>query len=426
MTEKDLINTCKKLVEDKLQLPQAGAWRERDFQFLSDHLFEKTGTRLSISTLKRIWKGPGKHTPQLYTLSALAQLLGFENWNDFKGAQLPQGSPVPLVESPSEKTRNFKKVFWITSGILILLISLLFISLQRERPLFDAANILFKSRKSISSGVPNTVVFEYDITKTKVDSAIIQQSWNPRMRAKVSRNNRFQTFIYYYPGFHTARLIIGDSVVKRERISISTDGWEAIVSEDTSSVPYYIDKSRVFPEGKMYVFPGLVPGNSNSTNKKFSVHYFNVGQFNGIESENFTLETRIKNNLQEGALVCQYVQVSVICENGMISLPFCHPGCVATAHLHVSDILKRGKENDLTPFGVDLSGWKDIIIKAANKEVTIAIDKKNVYTLRYNEPLGKVAGLHYHFYGFGAVDDVKLYNSNHQLSYSNDFTGANR
>ena len=72
MTDQELIALCTKRIEKKFDLPANGSWKERDFQYLSELLFEKTQTRLSVSTLKRIWKGHGDRSPQLYTLNAMA------------------------------------------------------------------------------------------------------------------------------------------------------------------------------------------------------------------------------------------------------------------------------------------------------------------------------------------------------------------
>lgn len=59
----------------------------RDFDYLSD-LMTKTGTRISASTLKRIW-GYNRdisdtYRPYRYTLASLANLLGYKDVDDFQ------------------------------------------------------------------------------------------------------------------------------------------------------------------------------------------------------------------------------------------------------------------------------------------------------------------------------------------------------
>ena len=88
MTENELITACRKQVEERFHLPGNGSWKQRDFQYLSDLVAERSGTRLSISTLKRIWKEQDNRLPQLYTLNALVHLLDYKSWNDYKNDQL--------------------------------------------------------------------------------------------------------------------------------------------------------------------------------------------------------------------------------------------------------------------------------------------------------------------------------------------------
>jgi hypothetical protein len=39
----------------------------------------------------------------------------------------------------------------------------------------------------------------------------------------------------------------------------------------------------------------------------------------------------------------QYCQLTIICEQGMISIPFCNPGCIANIQLHMAMYLKRAE-----------------------------------------------------------------------------------
>jgi hypothetical protein len=271
-------------------------------------------------------------------------------------------------------------------------------------------DVIFKSSKNIAAGVPNTVVFEYDISKTGVDSALIQQSWDERFRARVSRNNHWQTFIYYYPGFHTARLIIDKKVIKTEKVNISTNGWEALVDGDVAPrTPYYLPKQEFISEGRLYVSKQTLLKNEIPViDKEYQVNFFKVGNLPRINSNNFIFSTRIKNSLAEGGLVCQNAQVNLICENGLISIPFCNPGCASNIHLHVSDVLKNGKNFDLSAFGTDLSDWRKIMIQCINKKMTIYIDDKPIYHLAYSKDLGAIAGFHFNFLGCGAIDEIHL------------------
>jgi len=422
MEEKEWIEICKNLVKQKFHLPETELWRERDYQYLSDLIFEKTNTRISLSTLKRIWKGHDNRVPQVYTLNALVTLLGYENWNDFKRLQVQETPGIEVEKKTVIKSR--KNVYVIAIAAILLIGCVAYFYFRPANRLYKPEDIRFSSRKNVSSGVPNTVVFEYDISKVDFDSAYIQHSWDQRLRARISKDNHFQTFIYYYPGYHTAKLILDNKIVKQERINISTSGWEALVDgEIPGQVPLYVPKAEIIHNHTLFVSrETLWKSGFRDDGKKFYVNYFNVGKFNVVNGEDFTLETKIKNSLQDGAFICQYCQLDLICENGMLSIPFCNPGCAGNINLHISDVFRDGKKNDLTAFGIDLSGWRDIKIKTVKKDVTVYVDGKPVYQLQFHKDLGKVAGFHYKFYGCGSVGMIALHNGKDELSYAEDFS----
>jgi hypothetical protein len=426
MTDQELIAVCTKRIEKKFDLPANGSWKERDFQYLSELLFEKTQTRLSVSTLKRIWKERGDRSPQLYTLNAMARLLGVESWIEFKRLETAGSvdSPTQVQVVKPKPLRNI--IYWIAIIVLLSIVIVWLAFPGSFHPKYDPGSIVFKSRKNLTSGVPNTVVFEYDISKAEFDSAFIQHTWDRRIRERVTKENNTQTFIYYYPGYHTAKLTLDTTVVKQERVNISTDGWVALVDNNIpGQVPLYISKKDIISNGSLYVGRELISQNDiTAEGKEFYVNYFNVGNFNALDGNNFTLETRLRNSLEEGALVCQYVQLNLICENSLFSIPFCNPGCAANIHLHTSDVFRDGKKSDLSAFGIDLSDWRDITVKRVNKKLTILVDNRPVYTVEFTRDPGKITGMHYKFAGCGRVDNVRLYNGGNELVYTEDFNNS--
>ena len=65
-SERDYIAICKRLIEEKLQFgKEQGEVRQRDFEYLAETIEERSGIRLSLSTLKRLWKSD--YDKMLYT-----------------------------------------------------------------------------------------------------------------------------------------------------------------------------------------------------------------------------------------------------------------------------------------------------------------------------------------------------------------------
>lgn len=66
----------------------------RDFELLSDRLQERTGERLSVSTLKRLWGYvPNAYTPSQHTLDLLAHFVGYGSWEQFAAGRAVDSRP---------------------------------------------------------------------------------------------------------------------------------------------------------------------------------------------------------------------------------------------------------------------------------------------------------------------------------------------
>ena len=56
-TEQEYIGRCKQLIGEKFHFGNGhGELRQRDLEYLADSIEEKSGIKLSLSTLKRLWK----------------------------------------------------------------------------------------------------------------------------------------------------------------------------------------------------------------------------------------------------------------------------------------------------------------------------------------------------------------------------------
>lgn len=100
------ISYCKLLIEKKLSLSESRLWKQRDYEFLRKLIFQKTGTLLSVSTFKRLWKD--QHgLPHPCTLDALASFLDYSDWHEFKQAYCANTAPTSeLVESNTKATHH--------------------------------------------------------------------------------------------------------------------------------------------------------------------------------------------------------------------------------------------------------------------------------------------------------------------------------
>src|SRR4030095_2221665 len=94
-SEREYINLCKQLIEEKFHFEnERGTLRLRDLEYLADSIEEGSGIKLSLSTLKRLWKKDYDQTPHPSTLQALVSVLGFKDWQEFKLKTTPEPSTV--------------------------------------------------------------------------------------------------------------------------------------------------------------------------------------------------------------------------------------------------------------------------------------------------------------------------------------------
>ena len=115
-----LREAIEKAVDRKMQTP-------KDFDFLSESIFEKIGERVSPTTLKRLWGYLSEPTiPRLSTLNILAQFVGYVGWTAFceegKGEETPL-SPIQPDSERSRQRRAWKKIALI-GGLLAVVVAI--------------------------------------------------------------------------------------------------------------------------------------------------------------------------------------------------------------------------------------------------------------------------------------------------------------
>ena len=432
MDEEILKEHCRQLIEEKLGWGNCDRWTNQDFDHLTEKIYDSTGVSLSQTTLKRIW-GKVKYDsePAVTTLNTLAKFLDFENWRDFRQKQeellekaVPNQPPLP---APPEKIPGRKKRFYIAAAGVFILTLLAIISWNLfsskavgKSPGNTAGEYQFTSKKIVSSGLPNSVVFEYDATAAPDDSVYIQQSWDSRRRDRVSREQHLHSSIYYYPGFFNAKLIVDGRVVKEHPVFIRTDGWLSLAEQDP--VPVYFKKEETIENGKM----GLTVEKLKSQGIDMKpiapiVFYGNIREFGDLKTDDLVFESALKNNFSEGSGICQKTEIRLLCEGSMISIPLSAHGCISENNLFCLGYLKKGNENDLSGFGVDFNGYVKVRLEIAGGHAKFFINEKMVYQVSHITMASRIKGIVFRFQGTGSVDWVRLSKTNGEKVYDEEF-----
>jgi hypothetical protein len=421
-SEKEYIALSKHLIEEKFQLQNVGGTlRQRDLEYLADSIEEKSGIKLSLSTLKRLWKKDYDQTPHPSTLQALVSVLGYKDWQDFKFRESSTIAPL----TANSKKHNLLLRPWLILLVLLGSATLVWLIAFRPRkvgkikPIVKGA-VLFTGNKTVSQGVPNTVIFNYDVSNVEADSFFFQQAWNDMEKVRIDPRGHYYSNIYYYPGFHKAKLIANDSIIKRFRVHITTNGWMPLVRRTfTDNAPVYV-KIKPVTDGTLHITRKDLASSNLDIDKDFLLSYFNVRDFENTSSDNFLLDTRIKCD-SANTIPCPAFQLTLICEENIFFVTLTGKGCERNIAIKMGEVNEDGTNNDLSAFGRNLYNWQKLRIQVAQKRATIYLDDQPVHTVTFQKEFGKLVGLVYNFEGTGAVDYVELKNGENKLVLDDEF-----
>ncbi len=428
---------CRLQIEARLGWGDSGLWTSRDFEALSEKILEATHIHLSATTLKRIW-GKVKYDslPAITTLDTLAQFAGYENWRAFRqdmtlsAASSPQGStaantlPPPastisstidlLQETASDKRNtplSGNRLIWVWTiagmGAVIVLLGFYFARKKTSAPAIDPSQYQFSSKKVLTEGVPNSVVFDYEASASPFDSVYIQQSWDPARRKKVSKHQRQFTSVYYYPGFFKAKLMIGKQIVKEHELLIKTKGWLPIIEQ--TPVPVYFEEKEAMSGTELELPVEKIREKNIPLQPQTPwIRYANVGNWGDLQTDSFRLEATVKNEYREGSAICQNTEIRILCDGSAIIIPLCDKGCVSELNMLVLARSFSGKEQDLSFLGVDFHDWIHVVCTGGNGMFRLFLDNRLVFQSPLPAKPVAIKGIDLRFQGTGRIRNVTL------------------
>ncbi|MBB6129135.1 hypothetical protein [Mucilaginibacter lappiensis] len=411
--EAPYINTWCKTVEKSLDWGKSSSWSDHDFEKLGELIFQKTGTLLSITTLKRIW-GRVKYnsSPTTATLNTMARFAGSEDWRTYKkNIQTNQKSdslPVTQV-GVKQKKHDIAKL-----AVALVIAALGFLAAWNASPKKTVKPNLngvvkFSSRK-VTDGLPNSVVFDYDASALNIDSVTLQQTWDPSRVEKLATGGRQHTSIYYYPGYFTAKLIANGQIKKESPVFIKTHGWMGIIRRNNNPI-YLADKDIHQPGGMGLDSKTLALKLSSPVFNDQWLSFYNVGEFNGLEGGNFTLETTLRNTSRVDESSCRKIILYILGKQNAIIIPLADKGCISDLDIYTSSDWVSGKDHDLSAFGCDFGSFQKLKCEVRNMKLSVYLNNKLIFTKPITQTITQIAGICIAFEGSGEIKNIKLGNS---------------
>lgn len=409
---------------------------QRNFEHLSQEIEDKTGILISISTIKRLMNGEFARLPQTATLNAISNYLGFKNWQEYKmdlvksvdvnGSDYSQNIHI---ETPKQDVFISPDVFppfsrrfnprWILL-ILPFLVLLAFIKVK-SRPVINADNASFAVHRTTNNDIPNTVVFNFNIDQVVADSFFIQQSWDKNRRVRISKGMHTLTDIYYEPGYHIAKLIANDSIIRKIEISLPSDRW-FFYAYDMKPGNRQVEIKTDTPVQHGHLGFDSIDLIRNQVNIEAEPLYFQTyfpTQFD-IPCDSFEYKARIRMK-EAKPLQCPFLICEVFGQTGSYYFKTTNKGCAHRSMVQLGTTKILGNTADLSALCANPFEWNDYAIKSKNNQLTIYKNGELVFASDENNNVGLLTGIGFLSNGISEVTQVSIKSPDGRVLYEQDF-----
>lgn len=410
--DKSLLEIVKRKIEERAGLSGAELLNQKDFDFLLYFIQEHTGEVLSMTTIKRIWKNDFQRLPHLSTLDILCQLSDNKDWhtlkNEYIGSNsgfrvlnsMPETPTSPAKESTNIRRRLTMKLI-VATGLFLLAGSGLYY-LTSLTPI-DTTGIEFSATPTVDLQIPNSVVFTYDVKGYRAKHFYIQQSWDPARKVEVSAGNTKQTDIYYEPGYHYAKLMGDDRVLKEIPVHIQYNDWFVRIRYPDSRLIKVSDEALLKGDRM-----GITEDYSKQLleEKTFQLGYMLSRDFN-FSADAIQLEASIRfDSLNVDP--CPTLNVLIKGTGGYSWITLGAKGCESNFGFIFGEAHVSGKNNDLTSMAMEPYLWQQIGVSAKNGTYQLMVNDKIAYEGSYSRKLGELKEVDFFFNGIGSVDNIHI------------------
>lgn len=417
------IDHLKRMVEARAKLTARESLKQRDFETLIDLIYGETRIRLSLSTLKRLWKPGYSGTPHPATLDALAQYAGYENWHDFATSEATEGAASPatgeVIEGDSPAGSRAKKAdarkSWVSrfrSKGIIAVMAIIAVVIAAGAILFGRpARISLPDDFIVIDTLPAQVNFDIDIKGRLKDSLFLIPTQRPQKKIHVGRKNDNVTFSYKTPGFCDVCLEYSDEIIDSCQVLVKTKGWMASVysynSMKGARIESYFSSDEISSEGKAHIPAENLEARGISIDGSLFTLFYYVAEPFEMDYDNFILEARIKSDSVYNFPI-PYCYVSLVTRNGLEFIPFTHRQADRDHAISFNDSFLEGQTNDLSHLVTDLYEWNDIRIENRNRNIRIFVNGSESFSFTYRNPMKTIYGMNFTFLGTGSIDRVCL------------------
>ena len=402
-------------VEEKLSWNSADSWSSRDFERLSDLIFESTGARISVSTLKRLWgRTSQKSNPSSSTLDILVSFLGKESWQEYSRTRISgEVSSVADTKVPHAKSFWSRHLLLLTLGGLLLFAIAFFSKREPVRPVFDTGLVSFRIEK-VTSGIPNTVIFHYDIGDQRVDSLELQQTWDENRRGWLDPSKDLVTATYFSPGYYTAKLVANGQVVASQHVYLPSDGLEfTTMHMQENDIRFLPNISFKFAQNELiYDHSALV---SDVDPDLIGYQIVNLLPNPVIDKDSFSLKIvmRVLPALEDP---CHAFSLIITGAEDVYNLMLGEAGCAGRFGIYWGGEMTTGKNNDLSALAVPIEKWTEIVVNKRGLSVEVRVDGRSSYFKDQISNIGLIGGVRIQSKSLIELKELSIQDQNQTLN----------
>lgn len=353
----------------------------------------------------------GRYYPQKATRDALAQFIGYRDWQEFevvykaqlqdKMRQLPQEMDGKVLSGLSIGTGNkTNRIILLIAMMMILAIGSLF-WLKKSSP--AAVKLICVNPYG---GVPYSAVFKLG-SKTAFDQDEVFEIdfLEEALRSTISGKKQVTKF-FKNPGVVYATLLLKGKPLDTATIYMQTKGWVANSGNDTSGA-YPVIGLRALNPKHIYVSNSQLDSAGLNTSKPFMVGFSNIKPSN-ISGDNFTFSCRIFSERSRPGIACVGTAMLILGSKDKHVVNLFRENCAAFCDYKFSEVRVLGTDKDLHALAFDPLNGGNVVMEVKNKLVSVFLDGKLALRTRYIKPIGKVMGLKIVFNGIGKVISPSL------------------
>lgn len=411
------LDICCQKIAELIGEKHISEWTNGDYINLSRLLSRKTKIRLSESTLKRIFgksKTSERYYPQKATRDALAQFIGYDNWDKFEF----RGTDQADLQVSRIKTREYipnmqakNRAMWLVSsaflGIAFLLAVIVLKPADSIVPTVEGIQLTCINPEGIT---PHSAIFKLVSDKHLPDSA---DQFSIEFGDGRTKKQRFTSNMlnHYYevPGRYYPMLFYKNRIIDTAYVYLRTKGWTATASNlyDTTRVYPVSFRANTDPHETITASAGDLFSAGVDTLKTFFVAFSNIKPTN-ISADNFELSVEVKTSPNRAGVRCSQVDISLYGEKSRHYFSIIKPECTVWTSYQFSENRKDGSKYDLRALGHDFSKGGLLKFQVRDKNVILSIDDRQVYKTRYHKPMGSVMGVNISFAGIGEFKNLQL------------------